>query len=287
MAEVWRLARKQRVSSKAVRQTFQSIHAGFRGLNGCGPYCDSVSIGAVCYTEEDGVRLCELAALIRVRWAQVVAWGEGITMGSIQRAWKVVREFRREYIVLNVVYYGLVVCGMVYVLFDPSPQQSLSEAVGRAFTEGPLSTLVGAYRGGQVLLAIVLTFVVNLIGGSFAVITIPSLLIPFIGLLVGAVRAVLWGLILSPTSTELAKPMIAHSLTLILEGQGYILAMLAVYIHGKSFLWPRTVGATTRGEGYRAGVKRSAQIYLFVVLLLAVAAVYEALEVIYIVPRLS
>jgi len=40
-------------------------------------------------------------------------------MKAIQSAWETVRECRRAYIVLNVVYYGLVVVGMIYVAFIP------------------------------------------------------------------------------------------------------------------------------------------------------------------------
>ena len=200
-------------------------------------------------------------------------------MKVIQSALEAVKEFRRAYIVLNLVYYGLVVCGMVYVAFNSSLQQSLLELVGSAFTEGPLSAVGSAYSGGQVLWAMVLTFVVNLFLGSIAVITLPSLVIPFSGLLMGAYRAVLWGLLLSPTTPELRLVMIPHSLVLILEGQAYILAMLAAYVQGRAFLWPRSVGAATRRQGYGLGVKRSVRIYLPVVLLLAVAAIYEALEV--------
>jgi hypothetical protein len=209
-------------------------------------------------------------------------------MQLMRRALAVVREFRRVYIVLNIIYYGLVVCAMVYTVFDPSLQQSLSEAALQAFTEGgPLAAVGSAYGGGKVLLAMVLTFTVNLIGGAFMVITLPSLVIPFSGLLVGALRAVVWGLLLSPTTPEFARGMIPHSLTLVIEGQGYILALLAVYIHGKAFLWPGTVGAASRGQGYLTGLRRSVQVYLLVVLVLAVAAVYEALEVIFIVPLLT
>jgi hypothetical protein len=60
---------------------------------------------------------------------------------------------------------------------------------------------------------------------------------------------------------------------------------LAAYVQGKAFLWPRSVGAATRRQGYGVGVKRSVRIYMLVVLVLAVAAIYEALEVIFI-PRL-
>ena len=206
-------------------------------------------------------------------------------MKAIQSALEPIKESRRAYIVLNLVYYGLVICGMIYVAFNPSLQQSLLELVGSAFTQGPFSAVGSAYVGGQVLQAMVLTFVVNLFIGSIAVITLPSLVIPFSGLLTGAYRAVLWGLLLSPTTPVLRWVMIPHSLVLILEGQAYILAMLAAYVQGRAFLWPRSVGAATRRQGYGLGVKRSVRIYLLVVLVLAVAAIYEALEVIFI-PRL-
>jgi hypothetical protein len=205
-------------------------------------------------------------------------------MKTILSTLRIIREFRRTYIVLNLVYYGLVVFGMVYVAFNPSLQQLLLDAVGSAFTEGPLSAVGGAYSGGQVLLAIVLTFGLNLAIASFLWITLPSLVIPFSGLLTGACRAVLWGLLFSPSSPEMSMVMIPHSLTLILEGQAYILAMLAAYIQGKAFLWPGTVDATTHTQGYLAGVKRSLRLYLLVAIVLAVAAVYEVVEVIFVIP---
>jgi len=208
-------------------------------------------------------------------------------MKAILSALRIIRQFRRAYIVLNLAYYGLVVFGMICVAFNPSLQQLLLDAVGSAFNEGPLSTVAAAYSGGQVLLAIVFTFVVNLTIASFLWITLPSLVIPFSGLLTGACRAVLWGLLFSPSSPEMRIVMIPHSLTLILEGQAYILAMLAAYVQGRAFLWPATVDATTHTQGYWAGVKRSVRLYLLVAIVLAVAAVYEVLEVIFIIPFLG
>jgi hypothetical protein len=49
-------------------------------------------------------------------------------------------------------------------------------------------------------------------------------------------------------------------------------------------LWPKTAGVESHKQGYLAGVKRSARLYWLVILLLAVAAVYEALEVVYLIP---
>ena len=197
-----------------------------------------------------------------------------------------VRQSRRPYIALNLIYYGLVTGGMIFVVFRPSVQQFLLEAVGSAFIEGPLSVVGSAYAGGQVLVAIVLTFIVNLVLGSVLCITVPSLLMPFIGIVIGGLRAVLWGLLLSPGMPELRMAMIPHSATLVLEGQAYILAMLGVYIHGRAFLWPDTAGVASRRQAYLEGVRHTLRLYVLVAIMLAVAAVYEAIEVIFIIPLL-
>ncbi|HUW58856.1 MAG TPA: hypothetical protein VMZ92_19625 [Planctomycetota bacterium] len=108
-------------------------------------------------------------------------------------------------------------------------------------------------------------------------------MIPFSGLLVGGWRAALWGLILSPASPDMRLPMIPHLLTLILEGQAYVLTMLAAYVQGNAFLRPRSVGTESHWRGYWLGLKDSARLYLLIILVLAVAAAYEAVEVIYLV----
>jgi hypothetical protein len=202
-------------------------------------------------------------------------------MRMLHSSWRIVREHRWAYIVLNGTYYGLVIFGMMYVAFlNPALQEQLLTEMGGSFVEGPLASVGSAYLGGNVLAAAVLTFVVNLLGGGLLVITLPSLVIPFIGLAIGCWRAVLWGLALAPTSAEIALVMIPHSVVLLLEGQAYILVMLAVYVHGMAFLRPHSVGLTSHGRGYVAGLRSSARLYLLVIVVLAVAAIYEALEVI-------
>ena len=193
----------------------------------------------------------------------------------------VIKEHRRAYIVLNLLYYGLIAGGMVYAAFDPALQKSLWNQLGEGFSTGPLEELVGAYSGGQVLLAAVLTFAVNLVGGSFAFITMPSLIIPFSGLLVGVYRALLWGLLFSP-SAVVGAGLVFHLPTIILEGQAYVLAMLAAYLQGMAFLRPKSMGVRTHRQGYWEGVKLSVRVYLLVVVVLLVAAVYEAVSVIFI-----
>ncbi len=211
-------------------------------------------------------------------------------MNNVKRlfadALQILREHRRAYLAINAAYYGLTLAAMLFVVFFPSVQEGLINAVKEGFQKGPLQPVGNAYADGRLAAAIAFTFIVNLIGGSLLTITLPSLVVPFSGLVMGVTRAVLWGLLLAPTSRPLALAMIPHSLTLLLEGQAYIVALLAVWIHGRSFVTPQSAGAASCGMGYRIGLQKAARLYLLVAALLAVAAVYEALEVIYVAPLL-
>jgi hypothetical protein len=207
------------------------------------------------------------------------------TSNPLRRALMVIQAEKGAYIYLNILYYGLVLLGMIYVtFFNPGLQETLMQAAGKAFNEGPLAAVGSAYGGGQVFQAMVVTFIVNLFLGSMVEMSLPSLIIPFSGLLMGVYRAILWGLLLSPANASLSGPMIPHSLTLLIEGQAYILVMLAIYIHGKAFLRPQAYGMQGRLHGYLEGLKRTGWIYLLVTLVLAIAAIYEAFEVIYLAP---
>ena len=58
------------------------------------------------------------------------------------------------------------------------------------------------------------------------------------------------GVFSSPRPTRICACDDPHSITLFLEGQGYILAILAAYMQGRAFLGPKTVGLERRRDGY-------------------------------------
>jgi len=211
-------------------------------------------------------------------------------MNALRNALSVIRDFRRSYISLNLVYYGLILAGMLVALACPSLQESLLKAIGQAVRQGPLAPVAQAYREGHLLSAMTKTFLINFFAGSLLVISLPSLVIPFSGLVMGVVRAAMWGLIFSPIHAQLSPAKIAVgvliAILLFLEGQGYVLAMQAAYIQSRLFLHPAEAGKTGLAQGYLAGVKRSLPVYLLVAIVLAVAAVYEATIGILLLPRL-
>lgn len=199
----------------------------------------------------------------------------------LQQAFALLREHRRAYLLTNLIYYGFVIIGAVMVFAIPALQSMMMESIEQGFGEGgTLAPVVDAYLSGEVLAAIGLTFGVNLVLGSFIYITLPSLIIPFSGLLTGVYRALLWGFIFSPASVSgvTAGDVLFGALLvilLLLEGQGYVLAMFGAYLQGRSVVFHRRVGAETIWQGWLHGLKQTGLVYILVALVLFVAAVYE------------
>lgn len=126
--------------------------------------------------------------------------------------------------------------------------------------------------------------------GTFAAITLPSLLLPFSGLVVGAFRALLWGVAFSPPLSDLTGPRVLAGLLvlglLLFEGEAYVLAMLAAYLQGRALLAPRFVEAISHWQGHRRGIGIALKIYALVILMLIAAALYESLVGILLLTRI-
>jgi hypothetical protein len=132
---------------------------------------------------------------------------------------------------------------------------------------------------------------INLAVASFITITLPSLVIPFSGLLMLVVRALLWGVLFTPQTLSGigAADLVAGLLIAVLaflEGQGYVLAALGAYLHGRAFLWPDSLGAESHRAGYWRGLKLQARIYVLVALVLLIAAIYEVAVAVFALPAL-
>jgi hypothetical protein len=218
------------------------------------------------------------------------SWARRVREGFVQVI-ALVRQHRRAFWSCNAFYFVTVLGGMLYASFDRALQKQLLDAIGVAFFSGPLAAIGNAYTGGELAIAIVLTFVTNLVVGALLTITVPSLVVPFSGFVLGASRAVLWGLVFSPPTLQpTANQFITGvliALVLVLEGEAYVVALLAAYLQGKALLFPKTVHAAGHWRGYWYGLKQTAALYVLIALLLAVAAVYEAFLVIVILPHLT
>ena len=181
---------------------------------------------------------------------------------------------------LHLVYFGLVIAASVLIYELPALQTGMLSAIQQVIADpqNPLGVAAKAYGSGNILWAAAVTFVINFFLGSTAVITVPSLIVPGSGVLVAIFRATLWGLLLAPTFVVLSLGMLPHSGTLLLEGEGYILAaffglLVPIYMcqHDAG------VGVCRR---YGRALLMNLKAMILVAIVLATAACYEAVEVI-------
>ena len=101
---------------------------------------------------------------------------------------------------------------------------------------------------------------------------------PGCGILVATLRSFTWGLLSAPTVGILAFTMIPHSGTLLLEGEGYILATIFALLIPIRIV-QASLGGTPITRFLRA-ILLNIQASFWVALVLAAAALYEAAEVI-------
>jgi len=191
-----------------------------------------------------------------------------------------IRRYRYLFIALHVIYFGTVILFMLVAYQLPELQFSLLAGVKAqvAGGSGPLGVAGKAYMSKNIPLAAVTTVLINYFIGSLAVITLPSLILPGAGILVLGFRSLLWGLLLAPGFVSFSGMMIPHSFTLLLEGEAYVVAgffalLVPVYLFRKS----EGPGLVNRyGKALLMNIRGN----ILVAIILTIAAIYEAIEVI-------
>lgn len=194
--------------------------------------------------------------------------------------------FRKDwklFLIINAIYFGAILLGAVIALVYPDLQMSMIAATGQTYGTGGVYASIGdAYTSGNVVMAAIATFLVNFIPGTLLMIVLPSLILPFWALLFCTFRALIWGVMLVvPVPGVLPLSTLApHYLTLVLEGEAYIIAMFACTRGLIALLKPKAFGTDSRLQAYKQAIIDIGKLLLVVALVLAVAAAYEAVEVI-------
>ena len=185
------------------------------------------------------------------------------------------------YLVVNALMYGLFLVGVATALAFPGLKAGRVSALDADGT----TDLVVSLLDNVWLFALVI-FGVNTVTAGLASIVLPSLVVPFAGIAVFAVRAVIFGLTLAPTDRVAAISLVPHSVTILLEFQAYVLLMLGAYLLGRAWLRPRLEGAPNRRQGYLRGLRQLGWLSLPALALFVVGAIHEAFSLRYLVPLL-
>lgn len=188
-----------------------------------------------------------------------------------QRPFQVVRQNLRVYLVLNAAAYGLFLVGFVIGIIFPE----LHAAQASGLEDDGTGELVRWLVNTPPLFALTI-FGVNVFRLSLLTIILPSLIVPFAGLAFFAYWVVQTGITIAPTSAEAWVQFIPHSLTLVIELQAYILLLLGAHLLGRSWLFPHTVDAKNRRQGYVLGLRNIGLLALPALALLIIGAVWEA-----------
>ncbi|MET0452699.1 MAG: stage II sporulation protein M [Mycobacterium sp.] len=182
----------------------------------------------------------------------------------------------------NASVYGLFLLGFGVGLVVPQ----LSDAQqARLEDDGTASTVASLITSPWLFALAILG--VNVVKMGVLTIVLPSMIVPFAGVALFAYWAVQTGVTLVPASDIGWVALIPHSLTLVIEFQAYILFILGVYLLGRCWIWPRTVGADNRRGGYITGLRQLGWLSLPAVVLLVIGAVYEAFSLRYFVHPLA
>lgn len=182
-------------------------------------------------------------------------------------------------VLVALLYIGSYLAGW-YLISIKSPiavetSRGLQESV---LTQQPFTSILQSLRAGELLKAILVTFLVNLTTGAFLTTTLPGI-VPLIGSL-GTIAVTLFrGFVVGITYPEvLSSSPSAFALglgTMILELGAYVFSGAAGINIALAPILPRRYGTQSRWMAFKMAWNDAAKIYLIVVILLALGAVWE------------
>ncbi len=182
---------------------------------------------------------------------------------------------------MHVLLYGVFFLMMLLALAYPVANIRASLLVRDAFLKGDLSYIGDAYASGDILRATAATFVHNYFVATILFTLLPSLVIPFVGVLKNLLSFGVVGFVMAPLWTGSAPPLVYHCITMTLEMEAYIVASFVAVV------FPLRVfkGLTTTGFGEIVqGMRIVAGGALLAGIMLAIAALYEATTLIILSP---
>lgn len=187
------------------------------------------------------------------------------------------------FLATNVLFFGAILVGAVIAFLAPETQDAVLAVFAQQLKSGTLSPVSKAYGTGNLLNAAVVTFANNLIYGTISGLTLPSFIFPPYALLMGCLRSLTWGIaFIVPHGQMTLRVILPHLLTLVIEGEAYVIAIFGCLRQAEGLLWPHRLGEKTRIGGYLRAVTDNIRLLIPVAIILAVGALYEAFELLFI-----
>jgi hypothetical protein len=145
---------------------------------------------------------------------------------------------------------------------------------------GPIGTVSNTLEGGNIWLGAWQIFSHNYYV-TVVLAAIPSLLFPPWILLLFGIQFLAFGIIYSiPSMINNPLSIIPVLGTLLLEGEGYVIAIFATMRLVEALIWPRRFGEQSAIRAYLKAVVDNAKLLVVAGVVLAVAALFEAASIV-------
>jgi uncharacterized membrane protein SpoIIM required for sporulation len=161
---------------------------------------------------------------------------------------------------------------------SPVAVETVQAISGSVLTETPFTIIIESLQGGQLVQAIMITFLVNLTSGAFLTTTLPGI-IPLVGALGTITVTLMRGFVIGVVYPEILASSVAGFVlgvgTMILELGAYVFSGAAGIHIALAPIMPSRYGVQSRWAAFKIAWKDAARIYVIVVILLALGAIWE------------
>jgi len=198
---------------------------------------------------------------------------------AFSEAAETARRIKVLLILVAFLYVGSYLAGWYLISIKSTIAVETSQALRQSvLTQQPFTSILQSLRGGELVKAILVTFLINLTTGAFLTTTLPGI-VPLVGSLGTIAVTVLRGFVVGITYPEvLSSSPLGFVLglgTMILELGAYVFSGAAGINIALAPILPGRHGVQSRWVAFKMAWKDAAKIYVIVIVLLALGAVWE------------
>jgi len=200
-------------------------------------------------------------------------------MGIMSQTVEAAKRMRKLLLLVALLYVGSYLAGWYLISIKSQVALDLAQLVsGAVLTESPFTTILQSLSTGDLVQAILITFLLNLSTGAFLSTTLPGI-IPLIGALgtvtITLFRGFIIGITYPAVLASSAAGFVLGMGTMILELGAYVFSGAAGINIALAPIMPKRYGAQSRWVAFKMAWKDAARIYVIVIVLLALGAIWE------------
>ncbi|WP_174590442.1 hypothetical protein [Methanocella conradii] len=189
----------------------------------------------------------------------------------IKKDWKLLAT-------LNALYLCVIIIGATIAMITPGLQSSMIEFTGSETISGPSGAPIPASLD-EAVVATASYFLRSFVVNTLALITIPSIILPFWAPIIGAARFFIWGVTyVSPLEGVLSMgKLMPEYVAMLLEGEAYIIAIFASVRQLVIALESASISMKWALKRYTETVAETLRLLAITAILLAIASLYQAI----------